>query len=195
MTNKTITIYKVNDPRVSNVVLFDAETNSFKYIPISEVNEVISNYKSEGVIVNIKELPAGAGEKIVIPLTSAPESNPDKEYDTQAVCAVISVIPKRYRAKDVPKMFAAEGVTPAQYAKFTGAQELVVDIVDKKLLKSRTPLKASPSSQIKDDLAEKIKKGRNASLGINEIIPNKKAQPSTVQPKKERPIRSRSMSR
>ena len=194
MTNKTITIYKVNDPRVSNVVLFDAETNSFKYIPVSEVDEVISNYKEKGVIVSIKELPAGAGEKIVIPLDSAPENNPDKDYDTQAVCAVISVIPKRYGEKDVPKVFAAEGVTPAQYAKFTGAQELVVDIMDKKLLKSKTPLKASPSPKNKEDIAGNIKKTHKSSVRVNQITPNKKTQ-QTPPPKKEMPIQNRSMSR
>lgn len=166
MKNSTAIVYTSSDPNVVNAVIFMPNVNEFVYVPLDRLDSTLADLKKGGFL--IKEEVIKPGESVTIPLSSAPKDYPDKDYADQEVAATISTTPFRgYTEKDMPKEFVEEGVTPEQYAKLVGKKELVVDVHEKRLLKS--PAKPSRSSN-KDPFIEVRKTKENEGWPV---IPEK----------------------
>ena len=138
---RVVNLYMVKDKDVVNAVLHVPGTTTFHYVPISEVDNLIRNYQSRGIIVNIQELQMGEGNKVTLNFNRKQQSDPEKAFVPKKVTVDFSVIPVRQSTVE-----QIEKITKTQMSS-ENKKELVVEVMDQKATKGT----ASPSALSPED--------------------------------------------
>ena len=140
---KVVTLYEVEDKDVVNALLY-VPGDDFYYVSVEDINALVRQYQSRGVIVNRITLPAGLGSKTTLNIDSKTKSDPEKAFVPQKKAISLCVIP--VRPSTLKKL---KGDTSSK-------KELVIEVMEQKSTKTSDSSSLTPEN--KDKLTEQMEK-------------------------------------